>query len=82
MGHCKLQAASYYLNPMLPYDAKFKVDYEVKREMYDCLDRLVGDTNDITKIDELRVSRPSLDFFGSMICALNQNFITMVGIIW
>jgi len=61
--HKPLHVASYYLNHMLHYDVDFKVDYEVKHGMYDCLDRLVGDIDKITKIDaKLRVSRASLDF--------------------
>jgi len=36
---------------MLHYDIGFKVDHEVKRGMYDCLDRLVGDIDEINKID-------------------------------
>jgi len=47
----------------LEKEVEFKVDYEVKHEMYDCLDRLVGDIDEITKIMLiLRVSRASLDF--------------------
>jgi len=36
---------------MLHYDPKFKAHYEVKHGMYDCLDRLVGDIDEISKVD-------------------------------
>lgn len=49
--HRSLHVAGYYLSSMLPYDAEFKVDYKVKREMYDCLDKLMGDIDEIKKID-------------------------------
>jgi len=38
------------LNPMLHYDVVFKVDYGVQRRMYDTLDKLVGDIDEISKI--------------------------------
>lgn len=58
---------------MLHYDAKFKADYDVKRGMYDCLDRLVGDIDQITKIDsQIESFKSKSRFYGSPIahCAL------------
>jgi len=59
-------------------------DYEVKREMYDCLDRLVGDIDEISKIGvQIESFKSKSGFFSSLIAqyALNQKFVTMVGII-
>ena len=36
---------------MLHYHPDFKVDYEVKRGMYDSVERLVGDIDKMRKID-------------------------------
>ena len=84
--HRSLHVASYYFNPMLHYDPEFKVDYEVKLGMYDCFDRLVGDIDEISKIDVQIIEsfKSKSRFFGSPIVqwALNQNYITMMGIIW
>nr|XP_007153622.1 hypothetical protein PHAVU_003G051000g [Phaseolus vulgaris]ESW25616.1 hypothetical protein PHAVU_003G051000g [Phaseolus vulgaris] len=49
--HRSLHAAGYYLNPMLHYHPDFKVDYEVKRGLYECLERLVGNLDVMGKID-------------------------------
>nr|XP_007147219.1 hypothetical protein PHAVU_006G105700g [Phaseolus vulgaris]ESW19213.1 hypothetical protein PHAVU_006G105700g [Phaseolus vulgaris] len=49
--HRPLHAAGYYLNPMLHYHPDFKVDYEVKRGLYECLERLVGDLDVMGKVD-------------------------------
>ena len=49
--HRSLHAAGNYLNPMLHYHPDFKVDYEVKRGLYECLERLVGDLDVMGKID-------------------------------
>jgi len=35
---------------MLYYNPKFKAHYEVKREIYDCLDRLVRNIDEMNKI--------------------------------
>ena len=40
-----------YLNPQLRYNSGFRIDYEVKRGLCDCMERIVGDTEEITKID-------------------------------
>ena len=50
--HRPLHVAGYYFNPMLHYDPEFKVDFEVERGMYDYLERLVGDIDEMSKIDE------------------------------
>ncbi len=49
--HRSLHAAGNYLNPMLHYHPDFKVDYEVKRGLYECLERLVGDLDVMGKVD-------------------------------
>ena len=66
--HRPLHAAGYYLNPMLHYYVEFKADYEVKRGMYDCLERLVGDIDGIGKIDsQIESFKSKSGFFGSAI---------------
>jgi len=53
---------------MLHYDAEFKVDYEVKRGMYDCLERLVRDIDEIGKINsQIESFKSKSGFFGSAI---------------
>ncbi|XP_068474601.1 uncharacterized protein [Phaseolus vulgaris] len=49
--HRSLHVVGYYLNPMLHYHPDFKVDYEVKRGLYECLERLVRDLDVMGKID-------------------------------
>lgn len=49
--HRPLHAAGYYLNPQLHYAPEFKADFEVKRGLYDCMTRMVGDVKEISKID-------------------------------
>ena len=49
--HRSLHVAGYYLNPMLHYHIDFKVDYEVKCGLYECLERLVGDLDVMGKVD-------------------------------
>lgn len=63
-----MHAAGYYLNPQLHYGPEFKADYEVKRGLYDCLERMVGDAEVITKIDaQLEDFKMRAKFFGSAI---------------
>ena len=63
-----LHVAGYYLNPMLHYDTEFKTDYELKHGMYDCLDRLVGDIDEISKVDaQTEGFKSTSEFFGSPI---------------
>ncbi|XP_061361119.1 uncharacterized protein LOC133305032 [Gastrolobium bilobum] len=50
--HRPLQAAGYYLNPKHHYSPTFKVDYEVKVGLYDCVKRMVGDLAVERKIDQ------------------------------
>jgi len=51
---------------MLHYGPEYKVDYEVKRGMYDCLERLVGDIDEMSKIDEqIESFKSKSGFFGS-----------------
>ena len=59
--HMSLHVTSYYLNTMLHYQPKFKVDYEVKRGTYDFLERLVGDIIDV----QIESFKSKFGFFGS-----------------
>ncbi|QHO24890.1 uncharacterized protein DS421_12g376240 [Arachis hypogaea] len=60
-----LHAASYYLNPQIHYSPNFKVEYDVKKGLYDCLDILVGDSALITIIDsQLEDFKSKAKFFG------------------
>lgn len=55
------------------YNPKFNVDYEVKRGMYDCLERMGGDIDEISKTDaQIESFRSKFGFFGCEIaqCAL------------
>ncbi|KAF1874144.1 hypothetical protein Lal_00041589 [Lupinus albus] len=66
--HRPLHAASYYLNPKLHYDPNFKADIEVKRRLYDCLTRMVGNMEEIGKIDDQHEDfKNKYKFFGSPI---------------
>ena len=49
--HSPLHAAAYFLNPQFHYSPSFKADREVIRGLYDCLDRMVGNDAEISKID-------------------------------
>ena len=63
--HRPLHAAGYYLNPQLHYGPGFKIDYEVKKGLYDCMERIVGDKEEITKIDaQLEDFKSRSNFFG------------------
>jgi hypothetical protein len=66
--HMPLHAAGYYLNPKLHYGADFKADFEVKRGLYDCLERMIGDVQEISKIDaQLEAFKTRAKFVGSPI---------------
>jgi hypothetical protein len=49
--HKPLHAPGYHLNPKLHYGADFSADYEVKRGLYDCLQRMIEDVHEISKIE-------------------------------
>ena len=49
--HRPLHVVAYYLNLIFHYHPEFKGEYEVKRGMYDCLERMGGDIDEITNID-------------------------------
>ncbi|KAJ7956603.1 HAT family dimerization domain containing protein [Quillaja saponaria] len=49
--HRPLRAAAYYLNTQYHYSPNFKADYEVKRGLYGCLERLVRDSNERNTIN-------------------------------
>ncbi|XLS57364.1 hypothetical protein HN51_007119, partial [Arachis hypogaea] len=60
-----LHTASYYLNPQIHYSPNFKVEYDVKKGLFDCLDILVGDPTLITIIDsQLEDFKGKAKFFG------------------
>ncbi|KAK4253734.1 hypothetical protein QN277_010373 [Acacia crassicarpa] len=66
--HRPLHAAGYYLNPQLHYKSSFKVDIKVKRGLYDCMDRMVGDIEEMNKIDtQLEDFKYQRKFFGRAI---------------
>ncbi|XP_072075245.1 uncharacterized protein [Arachis hypogaea] len=46
-----LVRSGYYLNPQIQYSPNFKVEYDVKKRLYDCLDILVVDPALIIIID-------------------------------
>ncbi|XLS45017.1 hypothetical protein HN51_001882 [Arachis hypogaea] len=63
-----LHAAGYYLNPQIHYSPNFKVEYDVKKGLYDCLDILVGDPALITIIDsQLEDFKGKAKFFGKYV---------------
>lgn len=50
------------------YHPDFKADYEVKRGMYECLERMGGDIDEITKIDaQIEGFKSKSGFLGSEI---------------
>lgn len=66
--HRPLHVACYYLNPKLHYSSNFKDDYEVKRGLYDCKESMIGDVEEISKIDaQLEDFKRKAKFFGSPI---------------
>jgi hypothetical protein len=66
--HRPLHPAGYYLNPKLHYSANFKADYEVKRGLYECLQKMIDDVKEITIIDtQLEDFKNKAKFFGSPI---------------
>jgi len=53
---------------MLHYDPEYKVDFKVKRGMYDWLERLVGDIDEMSKINgQIESFKSKSGFFGSLI---------------
>jgi len=71
--HRPLHVAGYYLNPILHYHPDFKADYEVKRGMYECLERMGGDIDEITKIDaQIEGFKSKSGFLGSEIAQLHS----------
>ena len=65
--HRPLHAAGYYLNPKLHYALGFKADFEVKKGLYDCMQRMVDDIDIVTKIDSQLEDFKKNKFFGSMV---------------
>lgn len=39
--HRPLHAAAYYLNPQIHYKSDFKVDFQIKHGLYDCMDKML-----------------------------------------
>ena len=63
--HRPLHVADYYLNPILHYHPEFNADYEVKRRMYDCLERMGGDIDEISKTNaQIESFKSKSGFFG------------------
>lgn len=63
-----MHAVGYYHNLDLHYSPNFKADFEVKCGLYDCLQRMVGNIEEISKIDdELEDFKSQAKFFGSPI---------------
>jgi hypothetical protein len=59
----------------LHYNSNFKADFEVKKGFYDCLQRMVGDLEEVSKIDlQLEDFKMKKGFFGSLVAlqALNK----------
>ena len=53
---------------MLHYHPEFKVDYEVKPRMYDCLERLARHIDEMSKIDaQIESFKSKFEFFGSQV---------------
>ncbi|RWR88638.1 hypothetical protein CKAN_01766500 [Cinnamomum micranthum f. kanehirae] len=50
--HRPLHAAAYFLNPAFQYDEKFHADFEVKKGLYDTLERFVRDSRTRILVDE------------------------------
>lgn len=66
--HRPLHAAAYYLNPQFHYSPDFKADIEVYHGLYECLQRMVTDEDQSSKIDvQLEDFKHGLKFFGSKI---------------
>ncbi|XP_042449877.1 uncharacterized protein LOC122034629 [Zingiber officinale] len=66
--HRPLHAAGYYLNPQFHYSPNFKADFEVKRGIYDCLQRMVESMEEVKKIDaQLEDFKYRKKFFGSAV---------------
>jgi hypothetical protein len=49
--HIPSHAPGYHLNPKVNYGVDFKADYEVKRGLYDCLQRMIEYVHEISKIE-------------------------------
>lgn len=49
--HRPLHAAAYYLNPHFHYSPDFKPNVDIKIGLYDCLQRMVPDRDELLKID-------------------------------
>ncbi|XLR50165.1 hypothetical protein S83_000837 [Arachis hypogaea] len=61
-----LHAVGYYLNPQIQYSPNFKVEYDVKKRLYDCLDILVVDPALIIIIDsQLEDFKSKAKFFST-----------------
>jgi hypothetical protein len=66
--HIPSHAPGYHLNPKVNYGVDFKADYEVKRGLYDCLQRMIEDVHEISKIEaQLEDFKTRARFFGSPI---------------
>ncbi|KAK3225072.1 hypothetical protein Dsin_004934 [Dipteronia sinensis] len=63
--HRDLHAAAYYLNPQFKWESNFSTHPEIKSGLSKCMERLIPDPSDFTKVDEqLDEYRYKRGFFG------------------
>ncbi|XLR38922.1 hypothetical protein HN51_026091, partial [Arachis hypogaea] len=64
--HRLLHDVDYYLNPQIYYSYGFKIVYELKKQFYSCMERMIGKPDLITKMDvQLEDFKTQKEFFGS-----------------
>ncbi|XP_047340886.1 uncharacterized protein LOC124944626 [Impatiens glandulifera] len=64
--HKPLHAAGYYLNPQYHYSCDFKSNFQIKKGLYSCIERMITDENMINKIDsQLESFKNARGLFGS-----------------
>ena len=68
-----MHAAAYLLNPYYHYNSDFKIDYEVRKGFYDCLDKLVEDPQERSTIDlQLNDFKNARGLFGCSTALANR----------
>ncbi|XP_050916014.1 uncharacterized protein LOC127131123 [Lathyrus oleraceus] len=64
--HMSLHAAAYYLNPHMHYGPRFKADIEVRKDLMDCLTKMVDDPKEQSKIEvQMHDFKKQLGYFGT-----------------
>ncbi|XP_047309926.1 uncharacterized protein LOC124913387 [Impatiens glandulifera] len=64
--HKPLHDAGYYLNPQYHYSCDFKSNFQIKKGLYSCIERMITDENMISKIDsQLESYKNARGLFGS-----------------